>query len=67
MTRGATARRRVQPVHFEFAATGDATRIRGLEIYRRHRQASAIALVDHAIETFSASPISIHRAAPRLE
>ena len=37
---------------FQFTAIDDATRIRALKVYERHRQANAIKFVDHVIESF---------------
>ena len=37
---------------FQYTAIDDATRIRALKIYERHKQANAINFVDHVIATF---------------
>lgn len=37
---------------FQYTAIDDATRVRALEVYKRHTQANAIKFVDHVIETF---------------
>jgi len=42
---------------FQYTAIDDATRIRALQIYAKHTQASAIDFVDHVIERF---PFRIH-------
>jgi len=42
---------------YQYTAIDDATRVRALQVYRRHTQRNAIAFVDHVIEKF---PFRIH-------
>jgi len=41
----------------QYTSIDDATRVRALQVYRRHTQQNAIAFVDHVIEKF---PFRIH-------
>jgi IS30 family transposase len=42
---------------YQYTAIDDATRVRALQVYRRHTQQNAIAFVDHVIQKF---PFRIH-------
>ena len=42
---------------YQYTAIDDATRVRALQVYRRHTQKNAITFVDHVIQKF---PFRIH-------